>query len=77
MVIEAFVVYKKGLYLGLDKKVKEPFSPSSILDNLETSSLGFPTTSPSKISAICCAVNFINRKSIKIMAIWLISFYFG
>ena len=47
-----------GVYFGLAKKVSEPSVPSSILESLETSTSGFPTISPSKISAICCAVNF-------------------
>src|SRR5690606_31508444 len=58
IVMEALVEYIKCLYLGLDKKVREPSTPSSILANLETSTSGLPTTSPSKIPAICCAVNF-------------------
>ena len=49
----------KLIYFGLAKKVREPSVPSSILDNLYTSALGLPTTSPSKIPAICAAVNFI------------------
>ena len=65
MAIDAFVVYKKLVYLGLDKKVNDPFFPSSILDSVETSTLGSPTISPSKISAICVAVNFIVCKSKK------------
>lgn len=44
---------------GLPKKVIDPSEPSSILDNLYTSALGLPTTSPSKTPAICSAVNFI------------------
>ena len=37
---------------GLARNVKEPSVPSSILANLKTSALGFPTTSPCKIPAI-------------------------
>jgi hypothetical protein len=40
------------LYFLFDKKVNEPSAPSSILDKLDTSAFGFPTTSPSKINCL-------------------------
>ena len=56
--MDAFVEYIKGLYLGFAKKVKEPSVPSSILAKVETSTFESPITVPSKIPAICSAVNF-------------------
>ena len=58
MVMEALVEYIKGVYFGFAKNVKEPSMPSSILESFDTSTSGLPTISPSKIPAICCAVNF-------------------
>ena len=58
IVIDAFVEYIHDLYFGFAKKVREPSVPSSILASLETSILESPTTVPSKIPAICSAVNF-------------------
>ena len=36
MIMDAFVVFEYELYFGFERNVKEPFSPSSILDILET-----------------------------------------
>ena len=52
MQIEAFVEYIYELYLGFAKNVNDPFVPSSILANFETSTSGLPTISPSKMPAI-------------------------
>ena len=40
MVTEAFVLYIKGVYLGFERKVREPFCASSILESWYTSALG-------------------------------------
>jgi hypothetical protein len=48
----AAVLYKKEVYLGLARKDKLPSVPSSILDSLETSALGLPSTVPETSSAI-------------------------
>ena len=56
--MDDLVLYIYGVYLGLAKKFKDPFVPSSIFASLETSTSGLPTISPSKIPAICVAVNF-------------------
>ena len=58
MTIEALVVYINCVYFGFARKLKLSGSPSSIFESLETSISGFPSTSPSKITAICAAVNF-------------------
>ena len=66
----AAVLYKKGVYLGLARKDKLPFVPSSILDNLETSALGSPSTVPETSSAIWVALNFIGAKLRKISVLF-------
>ena len=58
IVIDAAVEYMYDLYFGFAKKVKDPFLPSSILDKVDTSTFESPITVPSKIPAICSAVNF-------------------
>jgi len=62
----AAVLYKKEVYLGLARKDKLPVVPSSILDSLETSALGLPSTVQETSSAICVALNFIGAKLRKI-----------
>src|SRR5690606_39180104 len=47
----------------------DPSAPSSIFDNLSTSTLGSPSTLPFNIPAICAAVNFILAKVKKIVSI--------
>ena len=56
--MDDLVLYIYGVYLGLAKKVKDPFVPSSIFASLETSKSGLLTISSSKINAIYVALNF-------------------